>query len=202
MKDLFLCNGQPLSLVVLAGGSSRRMQWDKALLPAPEGTLIEHILNQLEERFDEVLISVSNAENFVFLKRTLVIDEKPGEGPMMGIKTALQASRHEKNFVIACDIPNIHHGFLTQLILEAKKADIALPVSPGGRLEPLFAVYSKTIFPLMEELLEKGIFSLLPLFERCKVRYVQMRESTWFKNLNTPREYEAFLKRASRWVSK
>jgi molybdopterin-guanine dinucleotide biosynthesis protein A len=202
VKDLFLCNGQSLSLVVLAGGTSRRMQCDKALLPAPKGTLIEHILNQLEERFDEVLISVSNAENFVFLKRTLVIDEKPGEGPMMGIKTALQASRNEKNFVIACDIPNIHIGFLTKLILDAKKVDIALPVSPGGRLEPLFAVYSKTIFPLMEELLEKGIFSLLPLFERCKVRYVQMRESTWFKNLNTPREYEAFLKRESECVSK
>jgi molybdopterin-guanine dinucleotide biosynthesis protein A len=202
VKDLFLCNGQRLSLVVLAGGSSRRMQWDKALLPAPEGTLIEYILHQLEDRFDEVLISVSNVDNFVFLKRTLVIDEKEGKGPMMGIKTALQSSRNEKSFVIACDIPNIHLGFLTKLILEAEKADVALPVSSGGRLEPLFAVYSKAIFSLMEELLEKGIFSLLPLFERCKVRYVPMRESTWFKNLNTPREYEAFLKQQSRWVSK
>ncbi|NOR12597.1 MAG: NTP transferase domain-containing protein [Candidatus Aminicenantes bacterium] len=198
MKDLFLCNGQSLSLIVLAGGSSRRMQWDKALLPAPEGTIIEHILNQLEEHFNEVLISVSSKEKFTFLKRRLIVDDKPDEGPMMGIKTALQASRNEKNFVIACDIPDIDLGFLQRLIREAEHSDIALPISPGGRKEPLFAVYSKSVLPEIEKLLDEGVLSLLPLFERCKVRYVPMGESVWFKNLNTRKDYKNFLKQKNR----
>jgi molybdopterin-guanine dinucleotide biosynthesis protein A len=198
MKDLFLCNGQPFSLVVLAGGSSRRMQWDKALLPALEGTIIEHILKQLEDHFDEVLISVSNREKFSFLKRRLIIDEKPGEGPMMGIKTVLQATKNEKSFVIACDIPDIDLGFLQRLIRDAEHSDITLPISPGGRKEPLFAVYAKAVLPEMEKLLAEGILSLLPLFERCKVQYIPMGENDWFKNLNTRKDYEDFLKQKNR----
>ena len=200
MKDFFRCNGQPLSLVVLSGGSSRRMQWDKALLPAPEGTIIEHILKQLEDHFDEVLISVSSKEKFAFLKRRLVVDEKPGEGPMMGIKTALQATKNEKSFVIACDIPDIDLGFLQRLIQEAEHSDIALPISPGGRKEPLFAVYTKAVLPEMEKLLDKGVFSLLPLFERCKVQHVPMGENAWFKNLNTRKDYEDFLKQKNKFT--
>jgi molybdopterin-guanine dinucleotide biosynthesis protein A len=198
MKEPFLCNGKPLSLIVLSGGSSRRMKWDKALLPTPEGTIIEHILKQLDDRFEEVLISVSNREKFAFLKRKLVVDEKPGEGPMMGIKTTLQASKHEKNFVIACDIPDVDLGFLQRLIQEAEHSDIALPISPEGRKEPLFAVYAKAVLPEMKNLLDEGVLSLLPLFERSKVHYVPMEENNWFKNLNTRRDYEEFLKQMNR----
>ena len=198
MKDLFLCNGRPLSLILLAGGSSRRMQWDKALLPAPNGTIIEHILKQLEDHFDEVLVSVSNKDKFVFLNRTLVVDEKPGEGPMMGIKTALESSRNEKSFVIACDIPDVDQSFLKRLIREAERSDITLPISPAGRLEPLFAVYAKAVIPEMEKLLDEGILSLLPLFGRCNVQYVPMGENTWFKNLNTRKDYEDFLEQKNK----
>jgi molybdopterin-guanine dinucleotide biosynthesis protein A len=193
VKDLFLCNGRPLGLIVLAGGSSRRMQWDKALLPAPEGTIIEHIIEQLEDHFEEVLVSVSSKKKFDFLDRTLIVDEKPGEGPMMGIKTALRYSRNKTCFVIACDIPDIDLGFLARLIHEAHKADIALPVSPDGRLEPLFAVYDKAVVPEMQRLLDRGVRSLLPLFESCSVQYVPMEKNSWFKNLNTRKDYENFL---------
>ena len=193
MKDLFLCNGRPLSLILLAGGSSRRMQWDKALLPAPEGTIIEHILRQLKDHFDEVLVSVSSRDKFAFLNQTLVVDEKPGEGPMMGIKTALESSRNEKSFVIACDIPDVDQSFLKRLIREAERSDITLPISPLGRQEPLFAVYAKAIIQEMEKLLNEGILSLLPLFGRCNVQYVPMGENTWFKNLNKRKDYEDFL---------
>jgi molybdopterin-guanine dinucleotide biosynthesis protein A len=193
MKELFLCNGRPLTLVVLSGGSSRRMQWDKALLPVPEGTIIEHILKNLEDHFDEVLISVSDKEKLAFLNRRLIVDDKPGEGPMMGIKTALKASKNEKNFVIACDIPVVDFSFLKKLIQEAGLFDIAIPISQGGRKEPLFGVYTKSVLLEMEKLLGENVFSLLPLFKRCRVRYVPLGENTWFKNLNTRRDYEDFL---------
>ncbi len=198
MKDLFFCNDQPLSLVVLAGGSSRRMQWDKALLQAPEGTIVEFIIKQLEDHFDEVLISISNREKFAFLKQTLIVDEIPGAGPMMGIKTALQATTNEKSFVIACDIPDIELPFLQILIREAEHSDITLPISPGGRKEPLFAVYAKKVLPEMDKLLNEGVLSLLPLFERCNVGYVPMEENSWFKNLNTRKDYEDFLRQKNR----
>ncbi|MBS3819040.1 molybdenum cofactor guanylyltransferase [bacterium] len=194
MKKLYLCQGQPLSLIVLTGGLSRRMKRYKALLPTPEGTLIEHLLRQLKDHFDDILISVSQKEQFEFLPYTLVEDEVPGEGPMMGLKTTMPFSKHPKIFVTACDIPYVRLSFLEKMIQTAENWDIVVPCSPGGRLEPLFAVYSKSVLPVIQNLLESGIRSLLPLLHHCRTRVIPIKEGSWFQNLNTKEDYEQFLK--------
>src|SRR2546423_4360129 len=45
------------SLVILAGGLSRRMGRDKAALPAGDGTLIEHLARRLAPVVDETIIA-------------------------------------------------------------------------------------------------------------------------------------------------
>ena len=183
----------PLTLIVLAGGSSRRMKQDKTLLPVCDGTLIEYVLQQLEEHFVDTLISVSEPEKFTFLDRAIVVDEKQGCGPMMGIKSALAVSKTEKNFVIACDIPVFDFNFLERVVAEGKNSEIAIPVSPHGRMEPLFAVYSKSVLSRLENLLEKGVLSLLPLFDLCLTHTVTM-DADSFKNLNTIQDYKSFIR--------
>lgn len=195
MNKLFLCSGQVLSLIVLAGGKSRRMRKNKALLPFPDGTLIERIINQLKDYFDEVIISINEETDFGFLPYKLVKDEKPGQGPMMGIKTALSSSSHLKNFVIACDIPDIKISFLEKMITEAAQHEIVIACSPNGRKEPLFGIYSKSVLPEMDKLLMSGIYSLLPLFEICQTKVMEIPDSSWFRNLNTLREYKKFLRK-------
>jgi len=194
MKKLFRCQGQPLSLIILAGGKSKRMKQHKALLPAAEGTLIEHILGQLEEYFDEILISVSDDKTFHFLKHKLNKDKKAGQGPMMGIKTALLTSKNEKCFVIACDIPEIDLDFLKELIALAQDYDIVVPVSAKGEYEPLFAIYSRSVYAEMEKLLNADICSLIPLLDRCKTKRIEMKNPSWFRNINTWEDYEDFIK--------
>lgn len=194
VKKLLRCKGRPLSLIVLAGGSSRRMERDKALLPVDGTTLIEFIIAQVENRFAEILVSVSSPEKFNFLPHKLVVDEKPGLGPMMGIQSALLASANEKNFVIGCDIPRVNLFFLEDMVKKAENSEIVIPVSEGRRPEPLFAVYSKTVQPEMRRLLNSGTTSLLPLFELCQTHYITIKETAWFKNLNTTEDYDNFLK--------
>jgi len=198
MNKLFLCKGQVLSLIVLAGGKSRRMRKNKALLPFPDGTLIERIINQLKDYFDEVIISINEETDFGFLPYKLVKDEKPGQGPMMGIKTALSSSSHLKNFVIACDIPDIRISFLEKMIKEAGKHEIVIARAPNHRKEPLFGIYSKSVLPEMDKLLMSGIFSLLPLFEICQTKEMEIPDSSWFRNLNTLREYKRFLRQVKK----
>ena len=193
MEDQADSSALPYSLIVLAGGGSRRMKQDKALLPVGEETLIEYVLRQLEKHFKATLISVSASEKFKFLHQQLVVDEKQGYGPLMGIKSALDVSQHEKNFVIACDIPKIPSEVLDKILVQGQNFDIVVPVSPSGRIEPLFAVYSKSILPQMEELIKDNIHSLLPLFDICKTDYVKLDSDSWFKNLNTMQDYETFL---------
>jgi molybdopterin-guanine dinucleotide biosynthesis protein A len=194
MKNKEQSSALPYSLIVLAGGDSRRMNQDKALLPVGKGTLIEFVLQQLEEYFGETLVSVSESDKFKFLNQKLVVDEKQGYGPLMGIKSALAVSQHEKNFVIACDIPKIPSEVLDKILLQGHNFDIVVPVSPSGRIEPLFAVYSKSILPQMEQLIKDNIHSLLPLFDMCKTDYVKLDSDSWLKNLNTTQDYEVFLR--------
>jgi molybdopterin-guanine dinucleotide biosynthesis protein A len=184
----------PLTLVLLAGGDSRRMRRDKALLPVNRVPLIEYILQQLEGRFLDTLISVSESQKFQFLKQRLVVDEEPGFGPMMGIKTALTASQHEKSFIIACDIPTINYDFLDKLINAGKTNEIAVSLSGSGRVEPLFAVYSKSVLSKIDQLLNSGIRSILPLLDSCQTQYIGMESDSWYKNLNTLKDYKTFLK--------
>ncbi len=193
MKDQSDSSSHPYSLIVLAGGGSRRMNQDKALLPVKDGTLIEFILQQLEGYFVDTLISVSESDKFEFLNKKLVTDEKQGFGPMMGIKSALSVSQHEKNFVIACDIPKIHFKLLDDILSKGQNFDIVVPVSPSGRVEPLFAVYSQSILPQMERLIRENTHSLLPLFDLCKTDYVNLDSDSGLKNLNTLEDYEDFL---------
>lgn len=195
MKKLFLCEGQPLSLILLAGGQSRRMKQNKALLPLPGGTLIERILGQVEDHFDEVLISVSEPQPFLFLDRRLIVDPVPDQGPMGGLQSALQAARNERSFAVACDIPNIDLNFLKRMIMAAAEFDAVVPVSSGGRREPLFAVYSRAVLPMIEDLFNSEVRSLLPLLDLCRTKYIRMADSAWFKNLNTIEDYQDFLKR-------
>jgi molybdopterin-guanine dinucleotide biosynthesis protein A len=193
MKSLFLCGGNPVSLIVLAGGSSRRMKEYKALLPVAGITLIEHALAQLVSFFDEVLISLSDRGELSFLPFSLVVDERPDEGPMMGIKSALKNARNEKSFVIACDIPDADLDLVQKMISLAVDYEIVVPLLPGNKPEPLFAVYSRSVISESEQLLDSGERSLLRLFERCKTRFVKVDDSSWYKNLNTWKNYKSFL---------
>lgn len=196
------CAGRPMTAVVLAGGRGRRMGADKAGLDVLGRTLLEHVLAQLAPRFDEVLVVVSpggarQAEALVGnrLRPSLrvVEDEAPGLGPLGGILAGLKAAANSACAVVACDIPDVDVPLLRSLARAAADADVAVPVDPMGRREPLFAVYGKTAGPEIEALLRSGERSVLPLFERCRTVPVALGDARRLRNLNTRGDYEAYL---------
>lgn len=182
-------------MIVLAGGESRRMKRDKALLPLPGGTLIEWVVNRLQDYFHRVIISASPGQRLDFLPHPVVFDREQGQGPLLGIRTGLAASNLEVNFVIACDIPVIDTGLVKRIIAAGEEADIAVPVTASGRYEPLFALYKKSILPEIDRLLDCGTRKIIPLYSRCRTRTVPLPDGLQLANLNTPRDYRRFLKR-------
>jgi molybdopterin-guanine dinucleotide biosynthesis protein A len=191
---MFRCDGKPVSLVVLAGGDSRRMKKAKVFLPAPDRPLIERILTQVEGRFDEILISVSKGRTLPGLPQVQVEDEFAGRGPIEGVRRGVRAARHEAVAVIACDIPDINLEFLARLIRAAEDHKIAVPVTAAGDFEPLFAVYKKSVLPAVERLVAAGTNGLIPLFSLCRTRTVPIDDPSWLKNLNTPEDYARYIR--------
>lgn len=186
-------NTRLVTLILLAGGSSLRMKRDKARLPVPDLPLIQRILGQVEGIFDETLISVSPGQRLDFLPCRLVEDEIEGQGPLGGILSGLRAASHDVCLVVACDIPEIPVGFLKRLLDEAPDYEIVVPSSANGFLEPLLAVYKKSVIPNIERLLASSNRQVLALFELCRTRYLEMEDSSWLRNLNTPKDYEDYI---------
>jgi molybdopterin-guanine dinucleotide biosynthesis protein A len=193
VKRKIRCGGKPMTAIVLAGGRGLRMKADKAGLPVGDRTLLEHVLGQLEPRFSEILISVSPGQRVRSAAGRAVEDATPGQGPLGGILAGLKAAANDACAVVACDIPDVNVPLLRSLARAAGGAEIAVPVGPAGHFEPLFAVYRRSAVAAIEELLQAGERSVLPLFGRCRTAVLRLEDSAWLRNLNTRTDYESYI---------
>jgi len=182
--------------IIMAGGNSSRIGTDKSMLFMEGRPMVERICEQVRGTFSQVLISANNPHKFDFLGQQVVPDKVPGRGPLMGIASALQVSDNELNFVVACDIPYINLCFVRKMLAEAKEeVDIVIPIT--AKFEPLFAVYRKSALAAINEVLSSGGRKISDVFNRCRVKYIELDDAQWLKNINTMTEYEELRKKYS-----
>lgn len=203
LRDLDILEGRwrllESSAAILAGGQSRRMGQDKSLLHLEGQPLIARIYEQLREQFDEILVSTNAPEKHAFLGARLVPDRVPGTGPLMAIASALEAARHDRVFVVACDIPVIHLPTARRMLALADRFDCVIPQSERG-LEPLFAVYRKTALAAMREALQAGEGRVRSIFPRVGTHFFDWGRADWYRNLNTRQDVAAFMgQRSGSW---
>jgi len=198
-KDRHLDLLTETTAIILAGGKSSRMGVDKAMLLVNGQPMIEKVAGQLDGFFSQILISANDVEKYAFLGYDVVPDKMPGQGPLMGIASALRASTNELNFVVACDIPYIDSAFVENMLIEAVKSetDIVVPIRPDRKYEPLFAVYRRSSLRAIDEVLSSGRRKISDTFSRCRTRYIELGKTDWLTNLNTIDKYEEFEKKTS-----
>ncbi|MFH0940107.1 MAG: ApaLI family restriction endonuclease [Planctomycetota bacterium] len=182
----------PAGAIILAGGASRRMGCNKALLPFGGAPLIQRLAEDLRLRFDTVLIGANDPSKYSFLGLPVLADETPHLGPLEGMRVCLAASTHEWNFVTACDVPCISPHFLFRLFTPRNDVDVVLPVSRNGR-EPLLALYRRDAYRAATEALAANQRRIEAMLSRLRVREIQMEDDAWYHNLNTPANYEQAL---------
>jgi molybdopterin-guanine dinucleotide biosynthesis protein A len=194
-----------LTLAIQAGGESRRMGRDKALLPFLGQPLIQRLVDRLAPLADEILVTTNSPDDYRFLGLPLYPDLEPGRGALGGLFTALSAARQPLVAVVACDLPFASREILAHgrdLLVESG-ADVAIPRSADG-LEPLHAVYRReTCLPAIQEALEADQWKVISWFPQVKVRVLEPSELAAFDphglafwNLNTPQELKEAERRA------
>jgi molybdopterin-guanine dinucleotide biosynthesis protein A len=158
---------EPAAAIILAGGQSSRLGFDKRTLTVGGVPIVAHLCGALRPFFEQIIIGANSLSPCACADAgaELVADRRPDEGPMMAIASCLARSRHELNFVIACDVPRPPLHVVRALLDEARGRDGAVPVTSTGRWEPLFAVYRRDLRGEMDALLDSGERSLLPLIE-------------------------------------
>ena len=178
------------SAVVLAGGDSRRMGRDKSLLSIAGKPMIAHIVDRLRGLFDDIVIGGGRPNDYDFLGLEVVPDRAAGQGPLMGIASALDRTKNDLNFVIACDIPDFELGFISRLAAQAEGFDAVLPANARGELETVFAYYRKSIVEPARDILASGGRSILDLLTRVRARTAPLPEGIEIRNINTMEDYE------------
>ena len=170
------------TLLVLAGGASRRMGRPKALLPFGEGTLLDHVIRRLSPAFDQVLVSGDAG----------IPDLHPGAGPLAGIEAGLLAGRHDLLFAAACDMPLLTPE-LARLILSAAKGHDAAVPRLDGRPEPAAAAYRRSAAPAITAALAEGRRKAADVLSELDVAWLDGLDPRLFANANDPETYRALL---------
>lgn len=184
--------------IVLAGGISRRMGTDKALLPINGKPIIQSLIQSLIPISKDIIVSLNDGGRHEELKQALpagvrvVYDERPGQGPLMGIYAGLKASETDVNFVIACDIPKIDPGFITEMRSYTGDHDVVVSVDHEGRTNALLAMYRRSVIPLVKKQLDEGQRKIILFYPQCRVKYVPMHDGAWYKNINTMDDYMTY----------
>ena len=173
------------SVVILAGGRSSRMGSDKALLKYGGKIALEYLVAQLKGLFGDIVISVNQNQNFVVAGCRMVVDELADFGPLAGISAGLRAAKHETVFVVAVDSPIIDRSIFDQLLAALTDDCIAVMPESNGRLEPLYAVYSKRALVVIDKLIQSSIHRVTALADCGLVKRIVLQNGRSLDNINT-----------------
>lgn len=163
--------------IVLAGGQSRRMGFNKAEAFIDGESLLNRMIKKMEETTNKILIS-SGTTKYTNINYTQIADEYPNCGPIGGIYSALKASISCLNLIVSCDIPLISTSLLRYLISEAQLSEalITIPVDHVGQYQILSAVYNKKIIPILENQIKNGQFKLKNLLSLAPIKYIYISQ--------------------------
>ena len=95
--------------LVLAGGKSRRMGQDKALLSRNGKSQLRSMVELLEGHVDRVFVSTRSDQQDEPERRQFeqIVDRYFDMGPAAGILSAMEEHPDVDWLVVACDLPNI-----------------------------------------------------------------------------------------------
>lgn len=142
------------TLIILAGGESKRMGYPKHLLSNPRGvTVLEHLVGRLSPLFTETLVVGRDLLPLTSSIR-VVEDLHPVHSPLVGIYSGLLASKTDLAFVIACDMPFVRAPLVEHVLSQARGADACVPIV-NDFYEPLCAAYRRSAIPVIAAAIER-----------------------------------------------
>lgn len=181
---------QPV-VAILAGGQSRRMGQDKALMQWEGQTLLGRAVRAAAAVAEAVAVvgREGAGEGVVWLQ-----DDMPGLGPLGGLRTALQHFGRPVA-LLGCDMPQVDADALRWLFAQFARARAphGFMTLRDGAPEPLFAVYRPSLLPQLDARLTAGRLALHKLLEVGGFDTLEAPAaiSTKLVNINTPQDFSA-----------
>lgn len=193
--------------IILAGGKSTRMGFDKQLLKIDERRLMDSLINKLHKEFEEIIIVTNRPELYIGLSHIITSDIIKDKGPLGGIHAGLNKSSSQYSFVVACDMPNINMEYVQHM-----KSELLSPDSMGcvteyeDWIEPFSGFYSVGFIQYIEKYLDTNRRSINGLIKDFNITYIKESDArkfspNWdmFLNINTKEDLYNYLDNADGW---
>ncbi len=147
--------GKTAAGFVLAGGESRRMGRDKALVEFAGEPLVARAIGIMREAGLEARIAGARAELDAFAP--VIVDAEPGRGPLGGICAALAVCTEPRAVFLPVDLPLLPASLIGYLIRRAEVTQSAITLaSIGGFAQTFPAVIDRAVLPALEAELDAG----------------------------------------------
>jgi molybdopterin-guanine dinucleotide biosynthesis protein A len=181
-----------ISAVLLAGGESRRMGSDKAMLPfrgKPLWQIQLELLRQLTPK--EILVSARSDPDWRPADIQFVADGPPSRGPLSGLAASLDRMSTSHLLALPIDMPWMSNKYLEFLCAQIEPGRGVVPTI-GDRTEPVAAIYPREAAIDFRRALTGGDFSLQSLARDLvtsgKLRQISVteQEKRFFLNVNAP----------------
>ena len=180
------------TLLVLAGGTSRRMGRPKAWLEVGDTTLLRWMVERLGPAFSEVMVSFAEPEQVQeHVPYRLVFDRKHDAGPLAGIEAGLAVAGNDVTFAVACDMPYVTREFAEMAVAAARGCDAAMP-RLDGRPEPVCAAYRRSSLAAVTAALDAGRLKAADVADRLDVTWLEGLPPDLFRSLNSAEDYGRF----------
>ena len=215
-----LCRDAEVTLLIVAGGNSRRMGDDKLMLPVPPKgiPLVRHVAELLLPLANKVVVVANDPDVCAAVReiglddierdqdgihpRKLVSclpDDTPGVGPLGGLATGLRRIDGWA-LTVAGDMPFLSAATCRYLFRRSDSGcDAVVPVLEG-QSQPLHALYSRRCLPAVERALSAGLRRMDSFWNEVRVRLIPADplrafdpDLRTFTNINTPTEWEEAL---------
>ena len=184
-----------VGVLVLAGGRSSRMGYDKRRLRlwGNHGpTLLEHTIALALHCCSDVLVALNDPEQWPQIHVPTVGDRWADVGPLGGMAAGFAALQTPWVLVLAADLPCLTHATLQALLAQPRIGDVVVPRHASGAYEPLVALYRRATLARLEKYVLMGGRSLHEWLHWLAVQAWQPTavDAAVWRNLNTPADVE------------
>jgi molybdopterin-guanine dinucleotide biosynthesis protein A len=177
---------------ILAGGDSSRMGRSKSLLVVDGASFLDRVHETMASVFTEVIVCGGSE---VPLDGVLIADERPGEGPLGGLLSALRIARGRPVFVTTVDMPVVTAAAIRSIVEPETRGNEARVAHVEGEDQPLFAAYGSAVEPIARAAFEEGRRSVRSVLDEIdEVMRINLDSSTLF-NVNTEADYDLLIER-------
>ncbi len=179
--------------LVLAGGKSQRMGYDKGAINYHGKAQRDFEADLIAPFCEEVYISISeNQKEEIQSDYKLIKDTFTGLGPYGAILSAFREFPNQAWMTVACDLPLLNEESIKRLVSARNPSKLATCFhNPDTKFpEPLITIWEPRAYPVLLEFLSQGYSCPRKVLINTDIEEIKVDQVDFMQNVNDPEAYE------------